>query len=455
MPQLDCILRGGTVVTAREVWRMDIGLQDGVIVAFQPEFNEPAREIIDATGLHVLPGIIDAHVHFDEPGRADWEGLASGSRAFAAGGGAVFFDMPLNSSPPLLDVDAFDRKIAAATANSVTDFALWGGLTPLNLGQIERLSSRGVIGLKAFLCHSGIEDFPRADARTLREGMRRAAACRLPVAVHAEDEETTRQLAEERIAGGATGKRDYLESRPLTAELDAIRLAIELAGETRCALHLVNVSCGEGVALVAQARARGVNVTCETCPHYLALTENDFLEQGAPAKCAPPLRPQAVQDFLWERLLAGEVTTLGSDHSPAPPELKAGDDFFQVWSGIAGVQQLLPLMIEEGVHKRDLDLPSLVRLTSHNAAVRFNLPPQKGGIKIGADADLALVQLQAEHTVQAEDLFQRHRLSPYLGRRPRGSVVRTMAAGRTVFLNGDIVADKPAGRLIKPVGVAS
>lgn len=452
MADLDLIIRGGTVVTAREILRTDIGVQEGRIVAFQTEFSEAAKEFIDASGLHIFPGVIDAHVHFNEPGRADWEGLESGSRAFAAGGGAVFFDMPLNSSPPVLDVDSFNRKRTLAGAKSLTDFALWGGITPGNLRQIEQLCSRGVIGLKAFMCHSGIEDFPRADEKTLGEGMRRAVEWGTPVAVHAESEETTRRLAEERIAHGATGKRDYLDSRPVEAEWDAIRLAINLAGETKCALHIVHVSTGEGVALVAQARARGVNVTCETCPHYLALTEDAFLELGAAAKCAPPLRPKAAQQFLWERLLAGEVNTIGSDHSPAPPDLKVGDDFFHVWGGISGVQQLLPLLLDEGHHKRDLDLPAIARLTSHNAAVRFNLPPEKGGIKIGAEADLAFVDLDTEWEVRPEDFLQRHPLSPYAGRRLRGKVVRTMNRGATVFLDGKIVVSKRANRLIKPAG---
>jgi allantoinase len=440
------------VVTAREVLRTDIGIRDYWIVAFSPELNEPAKEVIDATGLHIFPGVIDAHVHFNEPGRSEWEGLETGSRALAAGGGTVFFDMPLNSSPPVLDVDSFNRKRTLAGEKSLADFALWGGLTSGSIAHIDRLCVRGIIGLKAFLCHSGIEDFPRADEKTLREGMKRAVQGKVLVAVHAESEETTRRLAEERIAHGATGKRDYLDSRPVEAELDAIRCALDLAGETKCPLHIVHVSCGEAVALIAEARARGVNVSCETCPHYLTLTEDSFLELGAAAKCAPPLRPKNSQQLLWDRLLAGDVTTVGSDHSPSPPDLKSGEDFFKVWGGISGVQHLLPLLIDEGHHKRGLDLPSIARLTSHNVAVRFNLPPDKGGIKIGADADLAFVNLNAEYEVRREDLLQRHSISPYLGRKLRGKVVRTMIRGQTVFLDGKIVIPKRFNRLIKPVG---
>ena len=448
--KLDLIIRGGTVVTAREVLRADIGVQDGRIVAFQPEFTEAADEIIEAAGWHALPGVIDAHVHFNEPGRTEWEGLASGSRALAAGGGTLFFDMPLNSNPPVLDPASFHAKRTLAARESVADFAIWGGLTPRNLEQVEPLAGCGVIGLKAFMCASGMDEFPAADERTLREGMKRAAQMKLLVAVHAESEATTRQLTEERAAHGVTTARDFLDSRPIEAELEAIRVALDLAGETGCPLHIVHVSCGEGVALVAAARARGVDATCETCPHYLTLSEEDFLAQGAVAKCAPPLRPLDARARLWQRLLAGEVATVGSDHSPAPAALKTGDDFFKIWGGIAGVQHTLPLLLHEGHHQRGLELPAVSRLLSHNVALRFRLPPEKGGLKIGGDADIALVDLGAEFEVQREELLDRHRLSPYVGRRLRGRVRRTLLRGQTIFSEGKILP-KPAPRLIKPL----
>ena len=447
---IDLILRGGTVVTAEEVKRADVGVADGRIVALEPFLSAAAREEIDATAFHIFPGVIDAHVHFNEPGRAHWEGIESGSRALAAGGGTLFFDMPLNSTPPVLDGESFDRKAAAATAGSLTDFALWGGLVPGNLDHLEELHGRGVIGFKAFMSASGMDDFPNVDDRSLREGMKRVAKLGQLVAVHAESDAMTRRLAQERIVAGRTSIRDYLDSRPVEAELDAIGRAIGLAGETRCALHVVHVSCGAGVALIAEARSAGVDVTCETCPHYLVLTEEDMLRLGAVAKCAPPLRDSAEQEKLWRGLMAGEIATVGSDHSPAPPDLKVDANFFNVWGGISGVQQTLPWLLTAGYFERGLALESVARLTSPGVAARFRLPPEKGGIRVGADADVALVDLESGFEVRTEALFYRHRQSPYAGRRLRGRVVRTLRRGETIFEEGRLAAPS-AGRLVKPV----
>ncbi|MDB6071811.1 MAG: allB, partial [Verrucomicrobiales bacterium] len=323
----------------------DIAIQDGVIVAIAPTLTDPARESIDATGLLVWPGFIDAHVHFNEPGRADWEGLSTGSRALAAGGGTVFFDMPLNSSPPTSNVAALMEKVRCAEAESVLDFGLWGALIPGNAEDLEPLAEAGVIGFKAFMSDSGIDEFPSADAQVLRTGMQRAAACGKLVALHAEDRALTRRLAAEARAAGRTGVRDYLDSRPVEAELRAISLALELAGETGCALHIVHVSSPEGLSLIAGARAAGVDATAETCPHYLLLNDTNMERIGAAAKCAPPLRDEARRLGMWQALAAGLVQTIGTDHSPAPMELKQSPDFFQVWGGIAGCQHGLPLTI--------------------------------------------------------------------------------------------------------------
>lgn len=448
MSTLDLVLRGGQVVTAEGVHQADIGIADGKIAALEPELSDPGRAQVNAAGLHIFPGLIDAHVHFNEPGRADWEGIATGSRALATGGGTMFFDMPLNAHPPTCDGASFDLKLAAARKESVTDFAFWGGLVPENLDRLEELAGRGVIGFKAFMSDSGIEDFARADERTLRAGMKRAAELKLPVAVHAESEALIKKLAAEKIAAGKTSSRDYLASRPVEAELEAIRLALELAGETGCALHIVHVSSSAGVALVSAAKDAGVNVTCETCPHYLALTAEDVERIGALAKCAPPLRTREIQDELWRKLVDGEVDTVGSDHSPAPPEMKTGADFFKVWGGISGVQHTLPLLFDN-IGKRELLPAQIARVTSFNVAKRFRLPTTKGRLAVGADADLALVDLGRSFMVRREDLLYRHRQSPYVGCALTGQVVQTILRGTTIFQDGRIVATH-RGQLIKP-----
>ena len=423
-----------------QVRPLDLGIEGGKITAIKEELPGSAEEMIDARNLHVFPGVIDSHVHFNEPGRTDWEGIHTGSRALAAGGGTLFFDMPLNCHPPTLDGASFDQKLAAAQANSLVDFAFWGGLVPQNLDRLEELAERGVVGFKAFMSNSGIDDFPRADDRTLREGMKRAASLGKIVAVHAESETITSSLADQRLACGKTSVRDYLDSRPIDAELDAIARALEMAGETKCALHVVHVSCGAGVALIASAKKMGVDVTCETCPHYLVLTEEDVLHIGAAAKCAPPLRAQPAQDALWEYLKAEQINTIGSDHSPAPPEMKTDRNFFKVWGGISGIQHTLPLLLTEGHVNRAIALPLLSRLLAFNVASRFRLPREKGRIEPGADADLALVDLRGNFEVRTEELFYRHRQTPYVRHKLKGKVVRTLVRGQTVFLKGEIVS---------------
>jgi allantoinase len=457
MPIYDCLIRGGTLITPHGELRADLAAADGRIVAIGPDLPGTAAEEIRAFGLHVLPGLIDAHVHFNDPGRSDWEGWMSGTRALAAGGGTLAIDMPLNASPPTLTAAAFRAKCATAAA-ALTDFALWGGLTPHNLAELDELAALGVVGFKAFMSNSGISDFAAADDLTLYEGMRRAAALGRVVAVHAENDAMTAALAARAVAAGRISVADYLASRPLIAELEAIQRALLLAAEAGCALHIVHVSSGRGVALIAEARARGQDVSCETCPHYLVLNAEDVERLGAIAKCAPPLRERADQDALWEQLLRGNVPIVASDHSPAPPALKglsangAASDrdasFFTVWGGIAGVQSTLAVLLDAGHHQRGLALTTIAALTAANPAERFGLAERKGAIRIGADADLALVELGTLHTLTADELHDRHRLNPYVGRTLRGRVVRTVRRGATLFADGRIVA-QAGGRLVR------
>ncbi len=446
MNSLDLILRGGTVITPDGLVQTDVGIAAGKIISLGESGS--AREEIDATGLHIFPGVIDSHVHFNEPGRTDWEGIETGSHALAAGGGTLFFDMPLNAHPPTCDAASFDEKVFAAQDKSLTDFALWGGLVPGNLDKLEHLAERGVIGFKAFMSNSGIEDFECVDNATLREGMKGCAALGKLVAVHAESDAITTRLAAKALAENKISVRDYLDSRPIHAELEAIHRAIEMSRETKCALHIVHVSSGAGVALIASAQGQGVDVTCETCPHYLVLTEDDVEKLGAVAKCAPPLRPKSAQDVLWRYLENGFVKTIGSDHSPSLPDMKRNYNFFKVWGGISGVQHTLPLLLTEGRVNRGIALKFISDLLSANVAARFKIS-HKGKIAIGFDADFALVDLKQTFAVAKEDLFYRHQQSPYVGRALTGRIVQTILRGQTIFKDGKTVSP-PIGRLVKP-----
>jgi allantoinase len=400
----DLIIRGGTFVTVDGPFEAALAVADGRIADISPELEGAAREEVDASGLHVFPGAIDAHAHFNEPGRTHWEGFDTGTRALAAGGMTAYVEMPLNAHPPTCDAESFDLKVAAAEASSLIDFALWGGLVPGNVARLGELAERGVVGFKAFMSNSGIEDFKAADDLTLFEGMQRAAELGLPVLVHAENDQITSRLARRAVAEGRTTMRDYLDSRPVVAELEAIGRAILFAEETGCSLHVVHVSTGRGVALVAAARARGVDVTCETCAHFLVLTKEDAEELGAAAKCAPPLRSQQHLEALWGQIFEGNIQFVTSDHSPAPPEMKVGDDFFKIWGGIMGCQSLLNVMLDEGHRERGLPLERVAALLSGNVAERFGLVG-KGRLEVGADADLALVDLDESFVLRAEDLF--------------------------------------------------
>ncbi len=422
----DLIIRGAET---------DIAIEDGLITAIAPDLPAASSEI-DARHLTVLPGVIDVHVHFNEPGRTEWEGAATGSRAFASAGGTLFFDMPLNSSPCTVNAQAFDEKHAALAKSSVTDFALWGGIIPGNREHLAELAGRGVIGFKAFLSDSGLPEFPRSDDLTLYEGMREAARLDLPVSVHAESEEITRGLAKRFLDAGRCGVRDYLESRPVIAEVEAIERATLIARETGARLHIVHISSGRGVAAALEARARGTDVSIETCPHYLTFTGEDMERLGAVAKCAPPLRDAAEQKRLWEAVQNGSIDIIGSDHSPAPPDMKQGDNFFRIWGGIAGIHATLASLLER------VPLQQISELLAANPARRFRLR-RKGRLAVGCDADFALVDLDQAWIMDREMLLQRHPISPYIGRTFKGRVVHTL-------LRGQEIPSGTPGRLVRP-----
>ncbi|HEX3730103.1 MAG TPA: amidohydrolase family protein, partial [Opitutaceae bacterium] len=289
------------------------------------------------------------------------------------------------------------------------------------------------------------------DAPTLRKGMKAAAALGLLVAVHAEDEGLARRLTEEARGRGETDPRSWLRTRPVEVEEKAVALATELAGETGCALHVVHVSSPEGLALVRQARSRGVDVTAETCPHYLLLNEEEVVRQGAPAKCAPPLRSEARRQGLWAALDRGEVDTIGSDHSPAPPELKTSPDFFALWGGISGCQHGFPLLLSVALERAPAAqvLPQFAELLAGRIARRFRLGPRKGRLVPGADADLALLDLRGKTVLNNYELIYRHRQGPYAGRTCSVRVVRTLLLGSTIALNGRIASGPPTGQFIR------
>ena len=437
-------LAGGEVV--------DLTARDGQITEVAPSLPAPpGAELIDGTGRLLLPGAVDPHVHFNAPGaRSDWEGWSTGSAAAAAGGVTTVVEMPLNASPPTVDEATFKVKAAAAAEASLVDFGLWGGVIPGNRTDLPGLAGAGVIGFKAFMSTSGCDDFPACDDLTLYEAMTTIAELGLPLLLHAESDRITAGLSARAVAAGRVSVQDYLDSRPPVAESEAIARALELAAVTGCRLHIVHVSTARGVELVQAARARGLDVTGEVTAHHLTLSDQDAVALGAVAKCAPPLRPRAEAEALWGSLAGDETLFVVSDHSPSPPQLKASDDFFAIWGGIAGIQQTLELVVSETqVRAGRLDLALAPRALATAAADRFGLPG-KGVLAPGMDADLALVEIGCERTLAVEELLDRHRLSPYVGRTLSARVRTTVLRGQVIYQDGRVVA-APRGRLLRPL----
>lgn len=448
MSKHDIIIKNGNVITDTGVEALEIAISDGLIVEVASNINGGAKEEIDARGQHIFPGGYDCHVHFNEPGRADWESLWTGTSSLAAGGMTSFTDMPLNSTPVTTNAKNFDLKLEAAKKNSLVDYSFWGGLTPDNLDNLEELAERGVLGFKAFTCFSGLDEFEGVDDYTLYRGMEIAAKLGLPVLVHAENMDITNKLTEKFIREGKTSPRDYLNSRPEITEVEAIQRSILFAEETKCKLHIAHVSTARGVQLVVDARKRGVDVTCETVSQYLTFTGDDLEELGPIGKCSPPLRSKDTMDKLWKHVLGGNVDMVCSDHSPAPAELKTDSNFFKVWGGISGCQSTLNTLLTEGYHKRGLALSEIIKLIGVNPANRFGIK-NKGALKVGYDADMVFVDLDKEFTLRAEDLFYKHKASPFIGRKYKGKVNKTILRGNTIFDNGKIVSE-PIGKFLRP-----
>ena len=417
----ELVVRGGLLDGAPR----DVLVSGGTIVAVtEAGAGGSAAKVIDATGLAVLPGAVDAHVHFDAPGRDDWEGWATGSLAAAAGGVTTVVDMPIDSDPPTTHADAVVAKRGEAERASLVDFAFWGGLVPENSDALGPLLDSGVVGLKAFLCDSGWPEFPACDADALALGMAAAARAGLPVAVHCEDSSL--------FGGGGS-------ERPVASEVAAVSRAGASAVAHGARLHVVHCSSPDAVL---EAK-RWAGTTVETCPHYLTLNRDDVRRIGSDAVCCPPVRTEVDRRRMVALAADGTIDNVASDHSPCPPALKEGPNPF---AGVSGVETTLSVLLS--LMSRDLlSLRDIVRL--RGAAAALCGLAHKGAVVPGYDADLALVDVGATWTVSPETLHSRHRRSPFLGRALPGVVVATIVAGEVVYEAGGQAAE-PCGRFLTP-----
>lgn len=405
---------------------------------------DPSDRLLDLGALAISPGLVDTHVHVNEPGRTEWEGYTTATRAAAAGGVTCLVDMPLNCIPATVNRAALAEKVAACGGQCHVDVGFWGGVIPDNVDALPGLAAAGALGCKAFLVDSGVPEFPCVDESALRLAMPRLRELGLPLLAHAEldlgacvDEEDPRSY------------RGYLQSRPSTWEDAAIQLLVELSRETGCHVHVVHLSAATSLPTIAAAKREGLPITVETCPHYLCLAAEDVPDGATEFKCAPPIRERENQEALWRGLFDGVIDFVVTDHSPCTPALKERErgHFEQAWGGIASLQLGLPSLWTQA-RRRGATLGQLAAWTSERSARFAGLGTKKGRIAPGYDADLVVWDPDDEGVVVPERLFFRHRqVSPYLGARLHGRVHRTVLRGQEIF-DGETPTGQPRGQLL-------
>ena len=419
------------VVTPGGVRPAAVLVQDERIQSVVPPEQVPAGVRVDDQGARVLmAGLVDAHVHVNDPGRAEWEGWVTATEAAAAGGVTTLVDMPLNCIPVTTSVEAFETKAESTQGALHVDVGFWAGVVPGNAVELEGLARAGVLGAKAFLCYSGIEDFPASDEAVLRSAMHRLSEVGIPLLAHAE--------LESPIDVPACDPRQYeawLKTRPPRFEDAAIELLIRLARETHCPVHIVHLSSASALPMIAEARADGVPLTVETCPHYLCLRAEEIPSGATEFKCAPPIREDKNREALWRGLLDGVIDYVVTDHSPCTPTLKQRD-FIEAWGGISSLSLGLPSVWTEA-SRRGATVSQMAAWMCEGPARFAGLSDRKGQLAPGMHADLVAWDPDSTFEVTRESLRFRHPVSPYVGRTLRGVVHGTWLRGRKLFGPGD------------------
>jgi allantoinase len=450
----DLVVLGRRVVTSTGEGAAALHVSRGVLTRI--ETGEGARAVppgvptLDAGDLVVLPGLVDTHVHINEPGRTEWEGFDTATRAAAAGGVTTLVDMPLNSVPPTTTLEGLRAKVEALEGKARVDVALCGGLVPSNPGGLVDLWNEGVRAFKCFLAESGVEEFSHVDEARLREGMRELAKIDAPLFVHAE---LPGPLADgERAAMGLDERRyeTFLRSRPRRAEDAAVDLVLRLAKETGARAHVVHLSSSDALSLFRRAREERVPLTVETCPHYLTFAAEEIEDGATEFKCAPPIREGENRDKLWDALREGLIDQVVTDHSPSSAAMKCSGsgDFMKAWGGISSLQIGLAA-VWTAASARRASLRQVVSWMSEAPARLAGLTGQKGAIAVGCDADLVFWDPDAELTIDPAALEHRHKITPYRGRALRGVVHRTVLRGETIYERGVGFAGSPRGRWLR------
>jgi len=435
------------IVTPDGVRTAAILVDEEVIRAVVPPGEVPeGTDLTDFCDAAILPGLVDSHVHLNEPGRTEWEGFATGTRAAAAGGYTLIADMPLNCLPPTTTVEALERKRRSAQESSMVDWVLWGGIVADNQRDIGPLAAAGVPGFKCFLVDPGIDGFTMVSEQQLRAALPHLARTSLPLLVHAELPGPIEAAAKELTDADWRHYETYLRSRPDEAELEAIHLLLALCREFHFPLHIVHLATAKAVDRLRKARSSGLPVTVETCPHYLYFSGEDVPDGSTLHKCAPPIRSRANREQLWQALREGVIDLVATDHSPCPPHMKRPEEgsFRTAWGGVASLSVALPVVWTEA-RRRGFDLSDIARWMAEAPARLAGCSSNKGKIAAGYDADFVVFDPEREFNVTTDDLHYRHRVSPYLGHRLTGKVRRTYLRGECIFDSGKLTS-KSAGR---------
>jgi allantoinase len=429
------VLRSTRVVVGDEVRPASIVIERGSIVAIDDRSAD-----LDFGDLVVMPGLVDSHVHVNEPGRSEWEGFATATMAAAAGGTTTIVDMPLNSIPPTVSTGALAEKRAAAEGKLTVDVAFWGGLIPGSESEMEPLVEEGVCGFKSFMVDSGVPEFPPMSVERLAAAMPTLRRLGVPALIHAEDPARVYEMD-----GDPTEYGSYLATRPSEGEAAAVEVVASLARDSGARMHVLHVSSREAV----QAMASGPgSLSGETCPHYLTFCAEEITAGATPFKCAPPIRAAEHREALWEGLEGGILSMVVSDHSPAPARVKHLEkgDFARAWGGIGSLQLRLPVTWT-GAAERGVGFARLARWLALEPARVAGLDATKGSIAVGSDADLVIWDPDGGFEVRGRELEHRHATTPYEGMKLRGTVVRTVLGGKTVFDEG--VIDSGNGRMLR------
>jgi allantoinase len=448
--EADLVVRGKRVVTPDGERAAAIHIRGGVITKIASFDNVPSgKPIFDAHDLAVTPGLVDTHIHINEPGRTEWEGFATATRAAAAGGVTTLIEMPLNSIPATTTVAAFQTKLAAAAGKLSVDTGFWGGVVPGNTQELQGLWEAGCFGFKCFLIDSGAKEFASVGEADLREAMLELAKIGAPLLAHAELPGPIEDAAKLRTAGASRKSyQTWIESRPRAAENQAIELLLRLGSEFGARIHIVHLSSSDAIPQIQQAKATGLLLSIETCPHYLTFASEVIPDGATQFKCAPPIRERENREKLWAGLRDGTLDMIATDHSPCPPEMKRQDsgDFLNAWGGIASLQLSLPAVWTEAT-RRGFSLMQLTTWLCEAPAQLAGLTHQKGALAPGRDADLVIWNPEAGFKVDPAQLHHRHKLTPYAGRDLMGIVEATFLRGVKIFERGNFCA-APAGKIL-------